>query len=231
MDARFKVISIGALAAHPLWGEREDVRPGHATTTLIEAGGSGGARILVDPSLPREPLAQRLKERANMAFDAITHVFLTSFQPLRRRALAAFERAEWLISERERETIGVSLVERLREAMEHEDDELIKLLEPEVAILQRCKAAPDSIVEGVDLFPLYGVTPGTCGLLLPTSKATILVCGDAVPTSEHLEQGKVLPNCADVEQAQESFREAIDIADLLVLGRDNMVLNPLRRPF
>ena len=45
----FRVISIGALAAHPLRGERGEVRPAHATTTLIA---SGKARILVDPSLP-----------------------------------------------------------------------------------------------------------------------------------------------------------------------------------
>jgi len=228
MDARYKVISIGAMAAHPLWNEREEVRSPHATTTLIEAGES---RVLVDPSLPAQILSVRLRERANLGPQDITHVFLTSFQPLRRRGLASFERAKWLISERERESIGVSLIERLREAMEGDDQELVKVLEPEVALLQRCEAAPDSITEGVDLFPLYGVTPGTCGLLLPTSKATVVICGDAIPTVEHLEQGKVLPNCADVEQAQESFREAIDIADLLILGRDNLVLNPLRRPF
>ncbi len=228
MDARIKVISIGALAAHPLWNERDDVRTGHATTTVIEAG---EMRILVDPSLPPQILAQRLSERANLTFDQITHVFLTSFQPIRRRGLAAFERATWLISEREREAIGVSLIGRLREAMENEDQDLIGVLQPEVALMERCHPASDSIVEGVDLFPLYGVTPGTCGLLLPTNRATILICGDAIPTIEHLEQGKVLPNCADIEQAQESFREAIDIADFLVLGRDNLVLNPLRRPF
>ena len=36
MDIR--VISIGTLSANPLWGEREAVRTGHATTTLIQAG-------------------------------------------------------------------------------------------------------------------------------------------------------------------------------------------------
>ena len=43
-------------------------------------------------------------------------------------------------------------------------------------------------------------------------------------------QGKVLPGCYDVELAQESFREVIEIADLLILGRDNVALNPLRSP-
>jgi hypothetical protein len=58
-----------------------------------------------------------------------------------------------------------------------------------------------------------------------------MICGDAIPTIEHLEQGKVLPWSENLDQAQESFKEAIEIADMLVLGRDNMVMNPTKRPF
>lgn len=227
-DATYKVISIGAFDAHPLWSEPQGKRSPHATTTLIE---TEEAKILVDPSLPGQILTARLDERANIGPDRITHVFLTSFEPFRRRALQTFEKAQWLISERERETVGVAMINNLREAMEGGDAELADVLKQEVALLERCKAAPDSLAEGIDLFPLYGVTPGTCGLLLPLSKATVVICGDAIASVEHLEQGKVLPHCADVEQAQESFREALDIADLLILGRDNVILNPLRRPF
>ena len=228
MDAEFKVISIGSLAAHPLWNESQDVRTGHATTTLIE---SSDAKILIDPSLPPQILVARLSERANLQPSDITHVFLTSFEPVRRRALRAFDDAAWLIAEREREAIGVSLVQKLHEAADTGDEELINLLKTEVGILERCKAAPDSLAEGVDLFPLPGVTPGTCGLLLPTMKATVLLCGDAVATVEHMHEGKVLQKSADIKLAQESFTEAIEIADLLILGRDNVVINPLRRPF
>ena len=58
---------------------------------------------------------------------------------------------------------------------------------------------------------------------------TVLVCGDAIPTFEHLSQGKVLPGCVSIETAQESFKEAVENADVLILGRDNLALNPLRR--
>jgi hypothetical protein len=34
----FRIISIGTLAQHPLWGERTPVRTGHATTTLVRSG-------------------------------------------------------------------------------------------------------------------------------------------------------------------------------------------------
>ena len=228
MDVQYKVISIGALEAHPLWNERAEVRTGHATTTLITAGDQV---ILVDPSLPPQILQARLSERANLTPDDVTHVFLTSFQPLRRRSLALFTKAQWLLFTAEREAIGLGLVVKLREAHEAGDAELVDMLRSEVALLERCRGTEESICDGVDLFPLPGVTPGLCGLLLPTARATVLLCGDAVATVEHLEAGKVLPQCADVDQARTSFAEALEIADLLILGRDNVVLNPVRRPY
>ena len=94
--AQFRVISIGTLAHNPLWGERGDVRPAHATTVLVEAG---DARIVVDPSLPEQILVPRLAERSGLKPDAVTHVFLTNFHPLRRRGIGAFEDAQWLVGE------------------------------------------------------------------------------------------------------------------------------------
>lgn len=254
-----RVISIGALSAHPLWGERGAVRTGHATTTLIT---TGAARILVDPGLPPTVLGARLAERANMGFRDITHVFLTSFHPDARRGLMAFEHATWLISEAEREAVGVAIATRLRDLIERgaqasdpgedgEDDvgragdasaeggedhvhamtRERAVLEREVALLTRCEAAPDELAPRVDLFPLPGVSPGSSGVLIEGSRATILICGDTIPTVEHLERGQVLTSAADVERARESFREAVEIADALVLGRDNMILNAMKGPF
>lgn len=228
-DLDVRVISIGALAAHPLWDERAPVRTGHATTTLIRAG---NAAILVDPGLPPQALGARLRERAGVGPEQVTHVFLTSFQPDTTRGLAAFEHAPWLVSETERESVGVPIAAQLRKLAEEDaDEEVIELLRREVALLQRCQAAPDSLAAGVDLFPLPGVTPGMTGLLISEASRTTLVAGDAAPTVEHLEQGKVLPTSVDVETAKESFQEAVEIADWLILGRDNLAVNPLRRPF
>ncbi len=226
MDIR--IVSIGALSAHPLRGEGSGSRLGHGTTTLVR---SGDATILVDPGLPAQVLVPRLEERTGLGPEAITHVFLTSFNPELRRGITAFENAEWLIGEREREAVGVPLATSLRDATEDGDSELVGALETEVAILHRCSAAPDKIADQVDLFPLPGMSPGLCGLLLPEARLTTLICGDAVATLEHLEQGKVLSSAADVDQARESFTEAIEIADVLVPGRDNLVINPTRRPF
>lgn len=238
----YRVISIGALAAHPLRAERQAVRTGHATTTLIEStdADSEPCRILVDPGLPAQALAARLEERAGLTPGDITHVFLTTFHPEARRALALFERAVWLLAEREREAVGVPLAQSLQRLAQNfdpaaggdgPDPEVEQVLRTDIALLQRCQAAPDRIAEGVDLFPLPGVSPGCCGLLLTGAAQTTLVCGDAIPTAEHLAEGKVLRSAADPDAARESFAEAVEIADLLVLGRDNVVVNPTRRPF
>ena len=226
MTAALRVIAIGTLPAHPLWNERGDVRTGYTTTVLIE---SGDARIIVDPGLPATVLAARLGERTPLGPERITHVFVTDFQPDHRRGIELFGHAEWLLHEPERDAAAAALRERIQEAESAGDVESAAIFRDDLARLDRFTVAPDRIAEGVDLFPLPGVTPGNCGLLLPLPGRTVLITGDAVPTLEHLEQGKVLPGCIDVEAAQESFRESVEIADVLVLGRDNIVINPLRR--
>lgn len=233
MDIR--VISIGAMACHELWNEREPVRTGHATTTLIR---TQGAAILVDPGLPAQALEARLGERAGIPASAITHVFLTSFRPDLRRALPLFDAADWYISAAEREAVGAPLaadLKRLAESglLDNPDDDdraLVAAIQHDIAILQRCRPAPDRLVPGVDLFPLPGVTPGLTGLLIPSSRGDTLIAGDAVPTREHLEQGRVPLRAIDPAAARESLLEALEIGDLLIPGRDNLLVNPIRSP-
>jgi glyoxylase-like metal-dependent hydrolase (beta-lactamase superfamily II) len=226
MAARLRVISIGAIAAHPSWGEKGEVRPPHATTCLIE---SGKHRILVDPSLPAQILVPRLAERSGKRPEDITHVFLTSFHPMRRRGMAAFAEATVLLAAAEREGVREQLGARLAQAEQHEDEDLVRVMREEMAALAACEEAPDRLAEGVDLFPLPGVTPGNAGLLLTTPGAATLLTGDAVATVEHLEEGRLIAPCFDMDQARESMAEAVEIADLLVPGRDNLCPNPLRR--
>lgn len=232
----YRVLSIGTLPANPLWEERQPTRTGHATTTLIR---SGDAVIVVDPGLPEPALRARLSERVRMEPKDVTHVFLTSFKPDVRAGLGLFENAEWHISEPERESVGVPLAMGLKRLAEQEaageadpaeTARLRRSLESEVSVLQRCRAAPDELAPGISLFPLPGHTPGLTGLLL-AARQTVLIVGDAVATQDHLERGMVLKPCQDAEAAKASFEEALEIADLLILGRDNLVVNPTRRPF
>jgi glyoxylase-like metal-dependent hydrolase (beta-lactamase superfamily II) len=221
----YRIISIGALSKHELWQHQGDPRTPHATTTLIR---SEKRVILVDPGLPPQVIAARLEERSGLKPAAVTDVFLTNFRPAHRWGLPAFMNARWLIGERERETIGPALIQQFQQEKE---DEAKRLLEQDIAVLKRCDPAPDKLARGVDLFPLPGFTPGTCGLLLSHTNSTTLIAGDAVATAEHLEQGRVLRGAYDPEQAKESFLEAIEIADVIVCGHDNLVINPTKRRF
>lgn len=219
----YRIVSIGALSRHEHWSEKEALRTPHATTTLVR---SEDRRILVDPGLPGQVLTARLAERAGLSPEDISDVFLTNFRPSHRWGLPAFPSARWLVSETERETVGQALIQQLRQA---EDEQHAETLKQEIALLQRCQPAPDRLAKQVDLFPLPGYTPGTTGLLLSHPAATILIAGDAVASAEHLEQGRVPRSAFDPAQARESLLEAIEIADLIVPGHDNLIFNPTRR--
>jgi glyoxylase-like metal-dependent hydrolase (beta-lactamase superfamily II) len=222
----YRVISMGTLSCHPLWNERDEVRTGHGTTTLIRAG---KLSLIVDPSLPAEILRARMRERTDLPFNQVTHVFLTSFNPELRRGLGLFDHATWWISAAEREAAGPMVFSGLHKAEEAGDDDMCTRLSAEVEVLRRLEPAPDSITKGVDLFPLHGVTQGLTGLILSAPNHTAMVCGDAIPTLEHLYQ-RLAPRWAmDATKAKESIVEALGIADVFVLGREGVVLNPTRR--
>lgn len=227
-----RIVSIGALGRHPLWASDASRarRASHATTTLIT---DGDATILVDPGLPGPILEARLLERSGLTPADVTHVFLTSFKADTCRGLGLFEGAQWLVSEAEREAVGTPLALTLRRALEEEGpgSAVVRELEAQVMMLSRCEVAPDRLTPRVSLFPLPGVTPGLAGLLLAYPSRTTLIAGDAVATVEHLEQGKILDDVYNLNQAKESFADAIEVADMIVPGRDNTVINPTKRPF
>lgn len=231
MPPAHRIISIGATDQNPLWDNDQGGRTGHATTVLVEAAdGPAPVRLIVDPGLPPMALRARLNERTSVQPNDITHVFLTSFHPDTRRGVALFENAQLLIAEQERETVGIAMLqqlERLVEAGEGESDVAATLRE-DITLLQRSVSAPDRIADGVDLFPLPGVTPGMTGLLLVHPRHTVLIAGDAVHTREHLERAQVPKRAADLDSARESLAEATEIADFIIPGRDETVLNPLR---
>lgn len=232
---QFRVISIGTLGAHPLWNEKGAVREAHSTTTLIE---SGNRKIIVDPSLPPQILQPRMHSRTGVKCEEITDVFLTSKNPGQYRGITLFPNATWWMAAADREALAAvsEEVERFAEVDEMQSSDpktrgVIDFVKTSLEVGRRVKDAPDRLADGVDLFPLPGVTAGTAGLLLSIPSSTILVTGDAIVTEEHLVQGRITTPCEDMKRAQESFREAVEIADVFVLGRDNVVFNPMRGSF
>jgi glyoxylase-like metal-dependent hydrolase (beta-lactamase superfamily II) len=222
-SVRLDVISIGTLSRNLLWNEPGPVRTAHATCSLIRAGKQ---HILVDPGLPGPALAARLFERTGLRPEQINTVFLTNFRPAHRAGLSIFHNANYLIHQNEIDFVTQTFETLLKNLPDDDEDPDTKNVRGELELLQRFSPAEDEVAPGVDLFPLFGYTAGNCGLLISAPTTTLLVAGDAVPTQDHFLAGQVLPDALNVEQAQESLREAYEIADVVVPGHDNLFLNP-----
>jgi glyoxylase-like metal-dependent hydrolase (beta-lactamase superfamily II) len=218
---RVDIISIGTLSGNRLWNETQPIRTPHATTTLIR---SGQQHILIDPGLPPAILAARLHERTGLRPEDIDTLFLTCFRPAHRAGVAAFPRARILIHAAEQLAIREHLENLLDRARENQIDPAI--IQQELKLLNACRPADDRTAPHVDLFPLPGYTPGTCGLLVSLPTLTTLIAGDAVPTAEHFLAGQLLPDTWNRAQAQQSLQEVYEIADLIIPGHDNLFLNP-----
>lgn len=220
-STRIDIISIGTLSRNRIWGETELMRTAHATTSLIRAG---KRRVLVDPGLPAQALGARLFERTGLKPDAIDTIFLTNARPSHRAGLALFPNAKVLIHEIEQQTARQQLRELIDQAPEQDIDRAHLLRE--LDLIESFKPADDKLGDGIDLFPLFGYTPGTCGLLISATLTTTLITGDAVPTLDHFLAGQALPDSYDIKAAQEAMAEVYEIADLVVPGHDNLFVNP-----
>ena len=220
-SVRLDIISIGTLSRNRLWNETEVLRTPHATTSLIR---TAKRTILVDPGLPPPALAARLFERTGLKPEQIDSVFLTNFRPSHRAGLGLFPKAKLMIHEIEQQWARQQLESLIAQAPEEDIDR--KFMQEELALLEKFQPADDELAENVDLFPLFGYTPGTCGLLVALPLSTLLITGDAVATQDHFLAGQVLPDTFDIKAAQESMAEVYEIADLIVPAHDNLFPNP-----
>lgn len=221
MSVRVDIVSIGALSRNLLWKETRPVRTSHSTCSLIR---TRKRTILVDPGLPAPAMAARLQERTGLQPGDIDLIFLTNFRPSHRAGLAAFENATVFLHANESDYVRAHL-ERLLEELDPGDDDAERV-RAELAVLGRCQNPPDKLDEQVDLFPLFGHTPGQSGLLVTGTTLTTLIAGDAIATLDHFLAGQLLPDPYNLEQAKASLEEAYEIADLIVPGHDNAFLNP-----
>jgi glyoxylase-like metal-dependent hydrolase (beta-lactamase superfamily II) len=230
MSLQYTVVSIGALSRNRFWNEMEPKRVAHSTTTIVR---DENTTILVDPGLPEQLLAQRLEERTGLVPEQIDIVFLTNFRPAHRRALPLFGRAEWFMHEPEIEAVHQHLG-RLSSSLEDDEDEddlpgegghgreMEVIIHQERALLERIKPVSEKLTRRVHLYPCVGVTPGSAGLLLTEVGRTVVVAGDAAINRDYFEAGRVFEQAFDVEAAQESLRDLMEIADVIVPAHDNV---------
>ncbi len=224
MTVEFRIISIGTLSHNRLWGESQAARTAHATTTLVV---EGERRILVDPSLPAEVLAARYNERTGGRLEDVTDVFCTTLRPVHRRGLAALESADWWAGEQELETYGRHLA-HLADSADRLSEEDAHLVESDRRLLERFRPAPEKLSPQVHLFPLTGASPGSAGLLLTPPTQSVVIAGDAAVTCDHIIRGQVWSGCVDTDQAGESLRDILEVADIIVPGHDNLMFSPRR---
>src|SRR5688572_22431415 len=147
------------------------------------------------PGLPVQALAARLFERTGLRPEQIDTVFLTNFRPSHRAGLTLFARARVLVHEVEQQATRQHLENLLGQAPEEDIDRLH--IRHELELLEKLTPAEDELAENLDLFPLFGYTPGTTGLLISLPTSTVLIAGDAVPSQEHFLAGQVLPDSWD----------------------------------
>ena len=202
-DVRADVLAIGSLAANAYWNEKMPVRREYATATLVR---SDDVVLVVDPGWPAEALRAALYYRAGLEPEAVTHVFLTHFDPAHFGGIGLFKNATWRMYEEE-----MRWAEAEAPAGDAGRD-----------VLKRIEAAPEKFAPGVDLFPTFGHTPGHASLLLYTPIQSLIVAGDAVLTRDHFEHGRLGGDQWDLEKAKESFQDVLEIADLIVPGHDNL---------
>lgn len=222
------VVSIGALSRNRFWNETQPRRLAHSTTVLLK---DPGTTILVDPGLPAEMLAQRLDERTGLTPAQIDVVFLTCFRPVHRRSLAMFDRATWLMHEPEIEAVAEHLgrlaaaaeqdVDADPGAPERDSSESVEdIVRQERDLLGRIHPADDQLTRQIHLFPSPGVTPGCAGLLVNEPTRCAIVAGDAMVSHEYYEVGRVYEQVYDLEAARASFRDILEVADVIIPGHD-----------
>jgi glyoxylase-like metal-dependent hydrolase (beta-lactamase superfamily II) len=204
-EVRLDVLAIGSLAANEYWGEKTPVRREYATAALVR---SEDLVLVVDPGWPAEVLKAALFYRAGLEPEAVTHVFLTHFDPAHFGGIDLFAKARWTMF-----------------------DEEIRYAEAEGdaaglggRVIERARAAPERFAAGVDLFPTFGPSPGHCSLLVYTAIRSTVVAGDIVLTRDHFEHGNLGAGPWDLAKARESFQDVLEIADTVVPGHDNLFI-------
>lgn len=221
MSLIIDIVSVGTLSRNRFWNERGAVRPSHATTTLLR---DDGTSVLVDPSLPPAILAQRLDERTGLKPAQVEAVFLTNFRPVHRRGLELFTEATWLMGAAELEAMREYL-NNIVTAAEARGEPVEQVVEQELALLGRIEPAPERITDEIHLFPSPGVTPGACSLLALNPQRTTVVAGDAIINRDYYEHRQAFEQHSNAEQAVSSLAELLEIADVIIPGHGDWILN------
>ena len=201
------VITIGNLSRNRYWGEGEEKprRQARCTSTLVAVDGS---RLLVDPSLADAgEMASELDRRAGIGPGDVDAIFVTHAHGDHHAGLKHFPEAHWLAAPDVAATINASGSYR-------------KKLEPVVG----------TIWDVVEVIPTPGHTVNHHSLRFECDGMSIVVAGDAVMTRDFWRERRGYFNSVDSQLAAETMDMIARVADIVVPGHDNLVLNCAPRP-
>lgn len=206
----YDVIVVGHLKWNPYFNEKEDNPPrgdpSTCTSTLICGLDDQGKayRLLVDVTLRQsaEDYYFDLNRRTGLLPNDITHCFITHAHFDHQIGINYFPRAIWMAA--------MPVAEELKES-KHIDGKKVIGVERE-------------FLPGVYAFPLPGHTAGLHGIAFECDKLRIVVAGDGVMTKNHLIHNTSMFE-SDSAQAAETLRQLKDMADLIIPGHDNVIIN------
>ncbi len=197
------IVNIGCLSMNRFWGEKERVRTGTATCTLVAAAGTN---LLVDPSPQPEELERLLFDRTGLKPDRIDAVFLTHHHGDHRYGLDLFAGARRLMA-----------AAGLAEWRERSPDD--------AAVIDAFEPAAGRLPPGLRLLPTPGHTAGHCSLALGSPWGTLVVAGDAVMTPDFFAAEEGYHNSVDPAAAAETIRRIKREAALVIPGHGNILIN------
>ncbi len=212
---RCDVLVIGHLKWNAYFGESPESPPrgdpSTCTSTMLRGRQADGRAyvLVVDPTLRLSPKDYYfdINRRTGLSPEDVTHCFVTHEHFDHQAGLNYFPGAVWLAAEP---------VAR-------------KLLDSPHIDGTRVRVAAGEFLPGVAVLPLPGHTPSLAGVAFEEDGRKCVVAGDGVMTRDHF-AFETSAFEQDGALAAQTIRELKMIADIIIPGHDNMILNTRRRP-
>ena len=199
---RWDIVTVGNLSRNRYWGESEarPLRTTVCTCTLVQGD---GFRLLVDPSLPSaEQMAAELDRRTGLKVRNVDAVFITHEHGDHWFGLAHFEQAKWLAAP----DVAAAL---------NKTGKLAKTVE----------AVTGQLFDAIEVIPTPGHTLSHHSLRFDCDGLSVVIAGDAVMTQDFWRDRRGYFNCADFDLSAKSMNRLCSLADVIVPGHDNFLLN------
>jgi glyoxylase-like metal-dependent hydrolase (beta-lactamase superfamily II) len=199
---RWDIVTIGNLSRNRYWGESDaqGVRSAICTCTVIQGD---GFRLIVDPSLAKaEEMTAELDRRTGLKLRDIDTVFVTHEHGDHWVGLAHFAEARWLAA-----------------------PEVAAALNKTNKLPKPVEAATGRLFDAVAILATPGHTMSHHSLRFDCEGRSVVIAGDAVATRDFWRERRGYFNCVDFDLSARSMDKIAGLADLVVPGHDNFILN------